>query len=115
MKRLLLRIGEYVAITALFRSASVLKNASLVTNDFGSSVRRSRQAATATETDNASGAIQSLAFMAVSFAQNVRSTPTFHTRARGYAPSSMPRCRASPPMLLTSGSNPEYFVAIHKF
>src|SRR5438309_3563676 len=66
LNRLLLRIGAYAAITPLFRSASVLKKESLVTNDCGSSVKRSRHATTATE--SASSVIQSLGFMAVSFA-----------------------------------------------
>src|SRR5256885_9687137 len=51
LNRLLLRIGAYAAITPLFRSASVLKKESLVTNDCGSSVKRSRHATTATESD----------------------------------------------------------------
>src|SRR5437899_13111549 len=66
LNRLLLRIGAYAAITPLFRSASVLKKESLVTNDCGSSVKRSRHATTATE--SASSVIQSVGFMAVSFA-----------------------------------------------
>src|SRR5207302_10936795 len=81
LNRLLLRIGEYAAITPLFRSASVLKNESLVTNDFGSSVKRFRHAATTTE--SASSAIQSLSFMAVPFTENDRVRPKFSPRERG--------------------------------
>src|SRR5205823_5895815 len=80
LNRLPLRMGEYAAITPLFRSASVWKNESLVTNDCGSSFKRFRQAIT---TESASNAIQSLEFIAVSFAQNARLTPKFHTRVRG--------------------------------
>ena len=105
-------MGEYAAITPLFRSASVWKNESLVMNDCGSSFKRFRHATTAA---SARGAIQSLEFIAVSLAQNVKLTPKFHTRVRGYAPSSTPRWRGSPPMLLTSGSNPLYLVPIHRF
>jgi hypothetical protein len=36
--------------------------------------------------------------------------PKFQVRARGYAPRSTPRARASPPKLFTSGSKPLYFV-----
>ena len=40
-------------------------------------------------------------------AQKVMLRPRFHVRVRGYAPMSIPPKRASPPMLFTSGSNPE--------